>query len=74
MEDADILWDLEDDLDGNVQHIAEHDLTCEEVESVLRNTDNTTEKSRTSGLRRPSAGRTQVDTLSSCGIQCWPIH
>ncbi len=27
-----IIWDLEDDLHGNVQHIAEHGVTIEEVE------------------------------------------
>ena len=30
-----IVWDLDDDPDGNVQHIAQHDLTVEEVEDVL---------------------------------------
>jgi uncharacterized DUF497 family protein len=30
-----IIWDLEDDSDGNVEHIAEHGLTMEEVEEVL---------------------------------------
>ena len=30
-----ILWDLDDDPDGNVQHIAEHGITVEEVEDVL---------------------------------------
>ena len=30
-----IIWDLEDDPEGNVQHIAEHGLTREEVEEVL---------------------------------------
>jgi uncharacterized DUF497 family protein len=30
-----ILWDLDDDPDGNVQHIAEHGLSVEEVEEVL---------------------------------------
>jgi len=30
-----ILWDLDDDPDGNVQHIAEHGITIEEVEQVL---------------------------------------
>ena len=30
-----VLWDLEDDPDGNVQHIAEHDISSEEVEEVL---------------------------------------
>jgi hypothetical protein len=30
-----IIWDLDEDPEGNVQHIAEHDLTQEEVEGVL---------------------------------------
>jgi hypothetical protein len=30
-----IIWDLDEDPAGNVQHIAEHDLTKEEVEVVL---------------------------------------
>jgi len=30
-----IIWDEEDDLLGNVQHIAEHGLTVDEVEAVL---------------------------------------
>ena len=29
------IWDLEDDPEGNVQHIAEHDVTPDEVEEVL---------------------------------------
>jgi hypothetical protein len=32
-----ILWDEPDDPDGNVQHIAEHGLTIEDVEEVLSN-------------------------------------
>lgn len=27
-----IIWDLEDDVFGNVQHIAKHGVTIEEVE------------------------------------------
>ena len=30
-----IVWDEEEDPDGNVQHIADHDLTVEDVEHVL---------------------------------------
>ena len=30
-----IVWDLDDDPDGNVQHIAEHGLSVDEVEDVL---------------------------------------
>ena len=30
-----LIWDLDDDPDGNVQHCAEHGVTQEEVEDVL---------------------------------------
>ena len=30
-----IMWDLDDDPDGNVEHIAEHGITIAEVEEVL---------------------------------------
>lgn len=49
MNDVLFIWDLEDDPDGNVQHIAEHGLTIEEVESVFRDPGNQTELSRSSG-------------------------
>jgi uncharacterized DUF497 family protein len=43
-----IFWDLDQDPTGNVQHIAENDLTKEDVEAVLVNP--TAEgKSRSSG-------------------------
>ncbi len=35
------IWDLEDDPNGNVQHIAEHDLTIDEVEDVVLNPEST---------------------------------
>lgn len=37
MEDALVDWDDPSDVDGNTAHIAEHGLTPDEVESVLRN-------------------------------------
>jgi uncharacterized DUF497 family protein len=46
------IWDLDDDPAGNVQHIAEHGITKEEVEEVLENPIGL-EHSRTSG--RPIA-------------------
>ena len=49
MLDAQVVWDADDDLDGNVQHIAENDLTIEEVEDVLFDPDSATEISRSSG-------------------------
>ena len=44
-----IIWDLDDDPDGNVQHIAEHDLTKEEVEDALAEPEGRG-ASRSSGL------------------------
>lgn len=38
-----ILWDLNDDPEGNVQHCAEHEVSKEEVEEVLRNPTDTDE-------------------------------
>ena len=32
-----IIWDLNDDPDGNVRHCAEHGVTPEEVEDVFQN-------------------------------------
>lgn len=45
----DIIWDLDDEPDGNVLHIAEHGATKDEVEDVLLNPTNPTVESRTSG-------------------------
>ena len=42
------LWDLDDDPRGNVQHIAKHDVSQEEVEEVLDHPDGI-EASRSSG-------------------------
>ena len=49
MIDAAILWDLEDDPEGNVQHIAEHGITAEEAEEILLDPRSQTGKSRRSG-------------------------
>jgi uncharacterized DUF497 family protein len=46
---VEIVWDLDDDPDGNVQHIAEHDVTKEEAEQVLLDPDSVFETSRSSG-------------------------
>ena len=59
-----LIWDAEDDPDGNVQHIAEHGVTPEEVEEILNDPASETGRSRSSG--RPitsgytSAGRPLV--------------
>ncbi len=44
-----IIWDLEDDPKGNVRHIAEHDVSPEEVEEVLNNRRGQTVYSASSG-------------------------
>jgi hypothetical protein len=44
-----VVWDLEDDPQGNFQHIAEHDVTPEEVEEVLNDGDSRTTYSASSG-------------------------
>jgi hypothetical protein len=45
MIEPEILWDP----DGNVQHIAENDVSVEEVEEVLLNPRNATARSRRNG-------------------------
>ena len=44
-----VIWDLEDDPQGNFQHIAEHDVTPEEVEEVLNDRHSQTAYSESSG-------------------------
>ena len=45
-----VLWDDDDNPEGNVQHIAEHGLTIEDVEHVL---ENPTEEGISSTTARP---------------------
>jgi hypothetical protein len=45
-----IIWDLDDDPDGNVWHLLEHDVAVEEAEEVLLNSENSRVVSRSSGL------------------------
>jgi hypothetical protein len=44
-----VLWDLEDDPDGNIRHIAEHGVMPEEVEEVLNDRQSQTVYSASSG-------------------------
>ena len=44
-----VIWDLEDDPQGNVQHIAEHGVTLDEVEEVLNDRHSRTAHSASSG-------------------------
>lgn len=48
MPSIDVIWDLPDDPEGNVQHIAEHGLTPIDVEHVLNNPERR-ETSRSTG-------------------------
>jgi uncharacterized DUF497 family protein len=43
-----VIWDLDDDPDGNVRHCAEHDVTKGEVEEVFERAGDT-DVSRSSG-------------------------
>src|SRR5262245_66387121 len=42
MDEPILIWDLADDPDGNVAHIAEHGLSPDEVASVMGNPNNQT--------------------------------
>ena len=55
MRDIVVIWDAEDDLEGNYWHICVegHGLTCGEVEEILRDDESEIEVSRSSG--RPTA-------------------
>ncbi len=44
-----VIWDLEDDPHGNLQHIAEHGVTPDEVEEILRDRHSQTAYSNSSG-------------------------
>jgi uncharacterized DUF497 family protein len=47
---ATIIWDLEDDPDGNVEHLSEHGVDLEEVEEILLNPRSSRAVSRSTGL------------------------
>lgn len=44
-----IIWDLDDDPDGNVQHILEHGVSKEEVEEALSSPNASLSASKSSG-------------------------
>ncbi len=48
--DATIIWDLEDDSDGNIQHLRAHDVSMEGAEEVLLDPQSSRAPSLTSGL------------------------
>lgn len=44
-----VWWDIDDEQDGNVAHIAEHGVSKDEVEDVLSEPSNPTRQSNSSG-------------------------
>jgi hypothetical protein len=64
--DATVIWDLEDDPDGNVQHLREHDVSIEEAEEVLLNSESSRAVSRSSGLPTVFGWTSTGDTWPSC--------
>jgi len=63
MTDVRIIWDVAEDPDGNVQHIAAHGITVEEVEDVLRDRDSEDTTAGPLGDRLPS-DTGHVDAIS----------
>ena len=49
MANVQYIWDLAEDPEGNVQHIAEHGVTIEEAEEVVRDRYEATVARRSSG-------------------------
>ena len=73
-----VLWDLDDDPDGNVQHIAEHGLTIDEVEAmpkrIRRNRKlNAEEVARLREERAEFSGRRSKARLLQSGDYAGPM-
>ncbi len=54
-----VIWDEDDDPDGNVAHIAEHDISIDEVEDVMYDPRNRTGPSNHAG-RMLTCGETET--------------
>jgi uncharacterized DUF497 family protein len=44
-----VIWDLEEDEEGNFQHVLEHDVAPDEVEEILSDPASRTTRSHSSG-------------------------
>lgn len=69
-----VLWDLDDEPHGNVQHIAEHGLTVDEVEDVCTLPKKWSPVSRLVGrshLARPVRGSASRSSLRSLTRTRW---
>ena len=63
-----VIWDLEDDPEGNVaHHIAEHGITQDEVEDAVGDPRTAASRAILPADRSPSDGPRPVDTLELCG-------
>ena len=62
-----VIWDLEEEPQGNIQHIAENDVTPEEVEEVLNDRHSRTVHSASS-LATITFGWTAAGQLSCCSV------
>jgi hypothetical protein len=60
-----VIWDLDDDPDGNVAHISEHGISMDEVEEVLYATEEVF-ASDSSGRPITFGETTPVNTSLSC--------
>ena len=70
MEDTHFIWDLADDPEGNLQHIAEHGITRDEVEEVLRGGYEDSTFSRSSD-RPMTFGWTTTGSISPWSTKKW---
>ena len=66
-----VIWDLEDDPQGNIQHILDHGVPPEEVEEVLNNWHSRTAYNASSGRPITFGWTAAGATLPSCGK--WPM-
>lgn len=78
MIDATTAWDDEDDPRGNIQHIAEHGITVEEVEEALGDPEGLRDYSGSTGrptwFGRTRAGRPLMIVYEILDFDAWVIY
>ncbi len=67
MHDAIVIWDMDDDPTGNVVHIAEHDLTKDDVLHALNDPESGPTSAGPAATRSRSARRPTVVRSPSSG-------
>jgi uncharacterized DUF497 family protein len=60
-----IIWDLEDDPDGNLQHCADHGVTPDDVDDVLQSSKSQTRPEKRFNNRWETIGLTREGRLVS---------